>query len=124
MIGALSTLLLYQLAGELLARSLELKVPGPVLGMLMLFLTLWWRGRVGPSLEGTAQQLVQHLSLLFVPAGTGVMLHLDRIGNEWLPIAVSLVVSTVIALAVTALVLRLLTRSHGPSEQAPVEKTP
>lgn len=39
------------------------------------------------------------MALLFVPAGVGVMLHLHRIGDEWLPLATSLVGSTVLAMA-------------------------
>ena len=41
MIAALSTLLAFQLLGEVVARGLGLPVPGPVLGMLFFF--LWFR---------------------------------------------------------------------------------
>ncbi len=118
MIGALTLLLVFQLAGEVIARGLGLPVPGPVLGMVFLFLTLFWRGGPGQELRETASGLLQHLSLLFVPAGTGVMLHFARVGAEWLPILVSLVISTVLTLAVTALVLRLLAgrRSYAGSD--------
>lgn len=115
MIGSLTLLLVYQLVGEVLARGLGWPVPGPVLGMLLLFLTLWWRGGPSTSLRDTSGTLLQHLSLLFVPAGTGVMLHFARVGDEWWPLLVSLVLSTVITLAVTAGVLRLL-HAHAPTE--------
>ena len=121
MIGALTLLLVYQLVGEVIARGLGLPVPGPVLGMLLLFLTLWWRGGPGRELQETSGHLLQHLSLLFVPAGTGVMLHFARLGQEWLPIAVSLVVSTVVTLAVTALVLRALAHRSAATAAADEE---
>ena len=57
--------------------------------------------------------LLQHLSLLFVPAGAGVMLHLQRIESEWLPITVALIVSTFAGMAVTGFVLRAMTRGHA-----------
>ncbi len=117
MIGALTLLLVFQLAGEVIARGLGLPVPGPVLGMLFLFLTLFWRGGPGQELRETAGGLLQHLSLLFVPAGTGVMLHFARVGAEWLPILVSLVISTVVTLAVTALVLRLFAGHRSDAER-------
>ena len=113
MINALSLLLLYQLVGELLVRGLGLPIPGPVLGMALLFLTLLARGRVGAELKTSAGYLLQHLSLLFVPAGAGIMLHMKLVGDEWLPITVALVVSTFAGMAVTALVLKALTGEAG-----------
>lgn len=110
MLGAITLLLVYQLAGEALVQLTGLPVPGPVVGMLLLFITLIVRGRVPETFRNTAQQLLSHLSLLFVPAGVGVMLHFGRLGKEWLALAVALVASTVITIAVTALVMRLLQR--------------
>ena len=107
MLSAITQLLLFQLAGELIARGLELPVPGPVLGMVLLFAMLVLRGGVDGELQHTAQSLLQHLSLLFVPAGAGIMLHLHRVADEWLPLTLSLLVSTFVTLAVTALVMRL-----------------
>lgn len=46
MLGALTVIVIFQLAGELLAKSLALPVPGPVLGMALLFASLAWHGRV------------------------------------------------------------------------------
>ena len=73
MLGALTLLLSYQLAGEVVALALGLPVPGPVIGMAMLFATLIARGSAPPALRDTANGLLAHLSLLFVPAGVGVM---------------------------------------------------
>ena len=110
MLAAITLLLLFQLAGEAIALFFALPVPGPVIGMGLLFAALAIHGRPSSELRGTAQNLLQHLSLLFVPAGVGVMLHLDRMADEWLPIAVALIISTLLTIAVTALALRFLTR--------------
>ena len=53
--------------------------------------------------------LISYLAVLFVPAGVGIMLHIDRLKNEALPIGVSLVVSTILTIAVTALVIKYST---------------
>ncbi|MDP1526170.1 MAG: CidA/LrgA family protein [Rhodocyclaceae bacterium] len=108
MLAAITLLLIFQLAGEAIARYFALPVPGPVIGMALLFAALAWRGGPSADLRGTAQNLLQHLSLLFVPAGVGVMLHLQRMADEWLPLLVALVVSTFVTIAVTALVLKAL----------------
>lgn len=117
MINALTWLLLYQLIGEILVHVLGLPIPGPVIGMALLLLTLAIRGEgarpLSGSLQHTASTLLQHLSLLFVPAGTGVMLYLDLIAEEWSPISIALIVSTLSAMAVTALVLHALLRSRS-----------
>jgi len=115
MLTAITLLLVYQLVGEVVVVALELPIPGPVVGMGLLFVTLVTRGRVNGDLRETASGLLRHLSLLFVPAGVGVMAHLGRLQHEWLPIAVSLVVSTLVTISVTAFVLRALLarRSRG-----------
>lgn len=110
MIAALTQLLLFQLAGEVIAHGLGLPVPGPVLGMAMLFVYLVFRRGPGEEMKHTCSVLLQHLSLLFVPAGTGLILHFQRVGDEWLPITLALVGSTFLAMTVTALVLKAM---HG-----------
>lgn len=115
MLNAITLLLLFQLAGEAIALFFALPVPGPVIGMGLLFAALALRNGPSVELRNTAQNLLQHLSLLFVPAGVGVMLHLQRLADEWLPIVVALVVSTFVTIAITALVLRLL---HVHEEQS------
>jgi holin-like protein len=110
MLGAITVLLVYQLVGEFIVHLSGLPVPGPVVGMLLLFVTLIARKGVPESLRGTSQQILSHLSLLFVPAGVGVMLHFGRLGEEWFALAVALVASTVLTIAVTALAMRLLQR--------------
>ena len=117
MIGALSLLLVFQLIGEVIARAFNWPVPGPVIGMGLLFVTLILRDGPDEELHRTTGHLLQHLSLLFVPAGVGVMLYFQLMADAWLPLAVSLVVSTFITIAVTALVLRVLIRHPAAREK-------
>jgi holin-like protein len=119
MIAALTLLLVFQLVGEVIARALALPIPGPVIGMALLFLALLIRGGPSEEVRLTSGQLLQHLSLLFVPAGTGIVLYGERIAAEWLPLLVSLLLSTFLTLAVTALVLKALTRKRAtPTTEA------
>ena len=114
MLGALTTLLVYQLIGEVLAHLIALPVPGPVIGLLLLFLSLWVKGSIPGTLRATSNGLLQHLSLLFVPAGTGIMVHLARVSGELLPIIVAVLASTALAIAAAALVMQaLIRRSSG-----------
>lgn len=113
MIESLTVLLVCQLAGEVLVGLFQLPVPGPVLGMVLLFAGLLVRGRVPQAMQTTAGTLLSHFSLLFVPAGVGIMLHLGRLEDAWLAIGVALVASTLIAVAVTALAMLGLERLAG-----------
>ncbi len=119
MLAFITLLLVCQLVGEVLAQLLRLPLPGPVIGMAILFAGLLLRGEVPEGLQQTSRGLLDHLSLLFVPAGVGVMLHLSLVEREWLPISAALVGSTVLTIAVTATVMRLLDRlmERGGKEQ-------
>ncbi|WER45374.1 CidA/LrgA family protein [Cupriavidus sp. WKF15] len=117
MLQTFAILLVFQSVGEVISYALHLPVPGPVLGMIMLFGWLVFDDRLLPIIQGTTSELLKHLSLLFVPAGVGIMVHASRIEGEWLPILIALVVSTWLAIATTAVVTRMLMRK--PKEPAP-----
>lgn len=114
----IATLLVFQLLGEIITMLLGLKIPGPVLGMILLFGTLLSIRRVPESLRFSSSHLLSHLSLLFVPAGVGVVTHLQRIGSEWLPIVVTLFVSTLVSMAVTAWVMQWMIRQLRAKEDS------
>ena len=106
----LTWLLVFQLVGEVVVRLLDWPVPGPVLGMLLLFLMLLAVRRVPEPLDTASTGLLSHLSLLFVPAGVGIMVHADRLLAEWLPIVAVLLVTTLLTMVFTAGVMMLATR--------------
>ena len=112
-LGFITVLLAYQLVGEVISKGLELPLPGPVVGMGLLFLTLLIKGNLPEGLKKTSQGLLSHLSLLFVPAGVGVMMHMHLLANEWQAISVALVVSTALTVLLTAAVMVGLTRLTG-----------
>lgn len=109
-----------QLAGELFIAATGLPVPGPVVGMLLLFIGLLVHGSVPAGLGKVGDALIGSLSLLFVPAGVGVMLHARLIGAELVPISVALVVSTLLTIAVTGAFMTWL-GSHGRGNTSPGE---
>jgi holin-like protein len=106
MIASLALILLCQLAGEVVARLTHLPVPGPVIGMALLFTGLIIRGGPPPELEDTTGGILRHLSLLFVPAGVGIMRHLGLIEAQWLPILLAVLVSTALTIGITGLIMQ------------------
>ncbi|MDX1346885.1 MAG: CidA/LrgA family protein [Thiomicrorhabdus chilensis] len=95
-------LLIYQLIGELFVLGFSWPIPGPVVGMLLLLMTLLLRASFATEMRPSTDKILTHLSLLFVPAGVGLMVHLSRLEQEWLAITLALFISTVLGLLVTA----------------------
>lgn len=121
MIHAVALLLVFQLAGETISRALSLPAPGPVVGLALLLLAGLASPRVVRLARPAAEALLSRLALLFVPAGVGVAGHLGRLGEDALPIAAALVVSTLFAILVGAWTFALaarLTRPGAPDEAA------
>jgi len=116
MIPALTLLLLCQLAGEVIARGLGLTVPGPVIGMGLIVALFLIVPRSAEAVRPAAAVLLGNLSLLFVPAGVGIVGHLDRLGAQGVAILTAIVVSTVLAMAVGALVFAAVARLVGQAD--------
>lgn len=123
MIAGLIVILLCQLIGEAVARGLAIPVPGPVIGMALLFVILIVRDRLkdrlpsdmqGDELEKTGQGLLAHLSLLFIPAGVGVVQNLGVFSQYGLALGAAIVVSSVLALVVTAFTFLFVARLMEP----------
>lgn len=109
-------LLVFQVLGEGLAKWFRLDLPGPVIGLMLLWPSLyhpWIRLHV----QAVAGFLLSNLSLLFIPVGVGVILHLDVLKTVWWQIALSLLISTVLGLVATLYLLRVLIRNFGERSQ-------
>jgi putative effector of murein hydrolase LrgA (UPF0299 family) len=117
MIHALLILLGCQLAGEAAARALSLPLPGPVLGLMLLVAGFALIPGLVGLMRPLATGILGHLSLLFVPAGVGVVGHLDRLGNAGLPLLLAIVLSTALAIAVGALTFTAVARLTGATDE-------
>jgi len=137
MIASLGLILLCQLAGEVIGRGLALPVPGPVAGMVLLLALLLLRDRVpalasGPlakegdgkdgvknGVEAISRVLLANMSLLFVPAGVGVIQKLDLLAAHGVEIVAVLAISVMLTLLVTVAVFALVTRLFGRGRKTP-----
>ena len=128
MIASLSLILLCQLAGEVVVRGLGVAVPGPVIGLMLLLILLLGRDRVkilarGPlqadGVENASRSLLAHLSLLFVPAGVGVVQKLDLVAAHGIAFAAVLAASVVVTLLVTVATFLLASRLMSRGGRAP-----
>ncbi|GJD97710.1 CidA/LrgA family protein [Methylobacterium iners] len=116
-LGSILLLLAFQVAGEFLHRVVHVPLSGPLLGMALLFLALvLWRG---PSahLQSTTRPLLANLALLFVPAGVGIIGHLDLLQRHWLPILVATTGGAAASLLATAGTMLLVERLIRPAPE-------
>ncbi len=118
-LNGLTLLLVFQLVGEILSRLLQLPIPGPVIGMLLLFVSLFFVKKTKVVFQESSSAILSHLSLLFIPAGVGLMTHFSRLEQEWLPIATALLFGALISFIATAWLMQLtidlsarLTKTH------------
>lgn len=113
MITALSLILAFELVGEILSRALDLPLPGPVVGLCLLVAACILRPALAARLRPTAQGLLSHLSLFFVPAGVGVVAHLPVLQEHGIGLALAIMGSTVLAIAAGALAFQWAARWMG-----------
>jgi|TARA_R110002012_G_scaffold273450_1_gene459306 holin-like protein len=119
MIAAFALILVCQLFGEVISELFSLPVPGPVIGLGLLFIGLLIKRKPPRELTDAADNLLMHFSLLFVPAGVGVITQIDRLKSDWLPIAASLVISTLLTIAATAFLMSKLLPKPPASPASP-----
>jgi holin-like protein len=130
MIASLSLILICQLIGEVFVRALRLPLPGPVVGLALLLLLLLLRDRFvtlsrgplqGGGVENASRGLLANLSLLFIPAGVGVVQKLDLLAEHGIAIIAALAISVVMTLLATVAAFLVASRlmARGREGDAP-----
>ena len=117
MVHALCLLIGAQLAGTFLTDVLNLPVPGPVIGLLLLLIWLTAGGRVPADLGAVADGFIRYLPVLFVPAAVGLVQHLDLLSAFGTVLFVIIFVSTFTGLIVAAFVFSLVAAKLSPPTQ-------
>lgn len=106
--------------GYAVSTGLDLPVPANVLGLLILFgaLCLGWLKL--SDVEDTADFIIQHLALFFMPPTVGIMIYFDLLTSSFLkifvPLLTSILIGFFVAGQVTQLVIRTLERRRSGEE--------
>jgi putative effector of murein hydrolase LrgA (UPF0299 family) len=128
MIASLSLILLCQLFGEVFVRALRLPMPGPVIGLVLLLALLVARDRFallargplrGEGVEQASRGMLANLSLLFIPAGVGVVQKLDLLAEHGAAIVAILVASLVVTLLATVATFLAVSRLMARGREEP-----
>lgn len=122
MLNEIARVLVWLGIGEVLARLGLLPIPGPVIGLVLLYVSIAVQGRMPDELGALADRVLQILGMLFVPAGVGVVAHLDLLRTEWLPVLGGVIGGTAVTVLVTAAVAErfgALAARRKPAEAQP-----
>ena len=116
MLKSVFIILLYQLIGELFLKFVGLSIPGPVIGLVLLLLTLLLiqkRQKVVPIKEdlfNSAEILLNYLPLLFIPVGVGVVMHLSLLEDNLASVVFVIILGTLSTLALTGYIMEKILR--------------
>lgn len=108
MIEAILRVTLWLAAGEAAARMAGVPLPGPILGLLGLYADMARQKAMPAPLARLADGLLPNMAILFVPAGAGVVAHIDIIQAAALSILGAVVGGTLIGIGITAVAVERL----------------
>jgi len=118
---AIFTILVLQLIGEALQKYFNLSIPGPVIGLILMLLTLMITNSkklnmltpLRTNIINTSETLLSYLSLLFVPIGVGVVMHLQLLEMQLLRILVVILIGTMSTMIFTSLVFSKISSTRA-----------
>ncbi|GAA5315910.1 MAG: CidA/LrgA family protein [Candidatus Pelagadaptatus aseana] len=113
MLKAFIVLLLFQLIGETLVDLTGLPIPGPVIGMLLLWIGLHVKNGASSELTSLSDNLIRHLSLLFLPAGVGLFFLPAEIQRYWPAVLGAMVAGTFVSMLFSGWLVKSLSRGNG-----------
>lgn len=126
MLEALARVIVWLGLGEILTRLGLVPVPGPVIGLVLLYLDLLWCKNLPDDLGRLADRMLALFGLLFVPAGVGVVAHADVLRAEFVPILAAIVGGTIVTILATVATLsfvRIRVRRRNRTGVVPIEET-
>ena len=116
-LGQFSIILLFSLAGEALHALLPLPVPASIYGIVLLLACLMAGVVRVDAIREVSSFLIEIMPVMFIPAGVGLMASWSALRPIVVPVAVIMVVSTFVVMAVsgwaTQAVIRREKRAKG-----------
>ena len=106
-------LTLFVIAGHLLAKLFSLAIPGSIIGLILLFLSLKARLIRLEWVECGASILLAEMLFFFVPIAVGVVKHRNLVVTEGWQIFAVIVLSTVLVMSVSGLLADYLNKKKG-----------
>lgn len=118
MLRAIFIIFFFQLLGEAIKKFFEMRIPGPVLGLILLLFVLIFLKRfktaaitnLKQDVINTSNYILNYLSLLFVPIGVGVVMHLSYLENNLFKVLIIVFISTILTIGLTAFLMEKINK--------------
>ena len=118
MLRSIFVIFFFQLLGEFFKKFFEMRIPGPVIGLILLLVTLIFLKKfkktamvnLKADVVNTSNYILSYLSLLFVPIGVGVVMHLSYLENNLFRVLIIVFISTILTIAGTAFLMEKINR--------------
>lgn len=94
---------LYLSIGELIVRFTGFPLPGPIVGLTLMFVDFGINGEIDKEVGKIFDGVSKHLAILFVPAGAGVIAYGGILSSGLSVIVIAVVAGTLTTMLVTAL---------------------
>jgi len=104
MIKGLFYILLFYFLGEVCSIFIDGFIPGSVIGMILLFLSLFFKLIHPNSVKDTATIITKNMAVFFVPPAVGLMAYAELISKSIWAISLAIIVSTVMTIIVVAVI--------------------
>jgi holin-like protein len=116
MLKSIFIIFLFQLIGESVQKYFELTIPGPVIGLILLLVSFIllknskniFVNKAKNEIVSTATYISNYLSLLFVPIGVGVVMHLSYLEKNYIEVLGVIFFSTILTIGFTAFVMEAI----------------
>jgi len=118
MLRSIFVIFFFQLLGEFLKKFFEMRIPGPVIGLILLLVILIFLKKfkktaivnLKADVINTSNYILSYLSLLFVPIGVGVVMHLSYLENNLFRVLIIVFISTILTIGGTAFLMEKINR--------------
>ena len=110
-------ILLFYFLGEMLSLLIHGFIPGSVLGMVFLFLSLFFKVLNPENVKNTATVITKNMAVFFVPAAVGLMAYFDLLSNSLLAIALAIGISTILTMVTVAMVQEQFEKKRTKGER-------
>jgi len=104
MIKGVFFILLFYFMGEILSLLIQGFVPGSVIGMVLLFLCLFFNVLKPDNVKDVATVITKNMAVFFVPAAVGLMVYAELFSKSLFTIVLAIAISTILTIITVSLI--------------------
>lgn len=97
-------ILLFYFLGEIISHLIYGFIPGSIIGMVLLFLSLYYKKVNVQDVEGVSDAFTRNMTVFFIPAGACLLEEPDRLSHFWLSIVIVCSLSSFLVILVVGLI--------------------